>query len=212
MLAKEVIRETLFDYLKVHPEDIEKKEYKALEKLALGAGSKLGIPEPRNDEEREASPAAKYQQWKQDIKAEERNLENAVQAGDLAVNLELRELQWKLDAAVKRGSHKREADVRKEIAKTVLRRETELLDKPCAREVTDTYVLKRFNQLEEFMSDPLRFNPEKPPKLVERKNADYYTKDMRRLNSRVHLSFGKDNGRLQRGIANLKAIKGMPRK
>ena len=193
---KLIIQETMFDYLMAHPEDRNKKEYKELEKLAMNADRQMGLTQPEDPAEREKMPKAVYLKWKQDLKTEMRNMENALRTADMEVNRNIRDLQNSAQAGLRKPNPDRKNvwDKMEEIETMVQNRQKELLESWHKREITDSYFMTRYNDLQEVLRSPFK-EPKNPPKLTDEKNPALYEKDMSRINRRINFNFG--NGRFK---------------
>ena len=193
---KLIIQETMFDYLMAHPEDRNKKEYKALEKLAMNADRQMGLTQPEDPAEREKMPKAVYLKWKQDLQAEMRNMENALRTTDLELNRDIRELQNSALTGLKNPipDRKNAWDKMEAIETMVQNRQKQLLESWHKREITDSYFMTRYNDLQDVLRSPFK-EPKNPPKLTDEKNPALYEKDMSRINRRITFNFG--NGRFR---------------
>lgn len=194
--VKLMIQETLLDYLKAHPEDRDKKEYKNLEKLALSADTDLGIAAPRNEAELEKTPKAGYNRWKQEFASELRNLENAVVRDDQEVNRSILDLQHQAEAAA-RGRNRNlvlAGEKMEQIETVIQNRQEQLLVAWQRKEITEHYFRTRYDQLHEVLMNPGRRLPN-PPKFTDKRNAERYASDMAMINNRISCCFG--NGRFR---------------
>ena len=189
---KLIVQETMLDYLMAHPEDRDKKEYKSLEKLALNADTEMQVPQPRNEAERGRRPKTRYNQWKQDLAAELRNLENAAVGRDREVNQEVLRLQQEAEAAA-RGRHPNRTlawEKMEQIETRVQERQAQLLTAWQRKEITDSYFRARFDDLNEVLKNPGR-KLKNPPKFTDQRKAEQYAEDMKLISNRVCYTFGE---------------------
>ena len=190
LLTKEIIQETLFDYLKAHPEDQNKSQYKALEKLALGSDRDLQMATPATEAERAATPKARYLQWKQDFRNEMQTMEQTLRNADLEMNNRYARLQQNFDQAMAKNPPNLE-DAWKHmdaLQKTVMDRQKELVESWYKRETTNSYFTKRYKDLQAMLKNPY-LNPINPPKLVSADPAQREA-DLTRINRVVRYNFG----------------------
>ncbi len=188
---KEIIVEAMFDYLKAHPEDMMTKDYKALEKVALSARQKLGLPEPADEAARENTPEAEYRRWRNDLQTEERTLENQVRVRDLELNRDLEEERRALKSSANHGTLTEESlQILSRMTDSIITRQKELIDAYDRREITNSYFNKRYETLQNFLKEPVNGKLSNPPKLVDRTDPALYENDIKRLNSRISFSFG----------------------
>ena len=190
-LPKQLIQETMFDYLMAHPEDRNTAAYKNLEKVAKNAGKEMGLPEPQNEAEKRRSPQARYEQWQKDFVQEQKELQDALHDRDNMLNDELKAIQksYRTNSISDRANPDLEEQFRDRIGTLVQRRETELLEARDRGEVTDHYLKLRIRDLEQLVKNPLA-KIQEPPKLLGTPDSELYAEDMARINRRVSCNFG----------------------
>ncbi len=190
---KVVVVEALFDYLKAHPEDMLSKDYKDLEKIALSAADKLEITPPQTDEERERTPAAEYRRWKESILQDERSLEEGLRRRDTELNQQLERDKRALAGSTHRGSLTvRSMEIINRMTDAIMQRQDELIAAWDRQEVTKSYFIKRYKNLQKFLIDPIGEKLQAPPKLVERTDPEKFALDIKKIKNRVSFALGKN--------------------
>ena len=188
---KIVIQETMFDYLKAHPEDRDKKEYKALEKLALNADRDLNMTAPADEAEIAAQPKSVYLKWKDDFKNETRTMENNLRNADLELNRNIISIQNKMrtDISNKTKNYKEFWKDVDRLGDMIRERQQSLVEMWHKREVTGSYFKKRYTDLQKVLTN-MDASPENPPKLIDTRDKAQQEKDLARINRRVNFNFG----------------------
>ncbi|MBP3718253.1 MAG: hypothetical protein J6I58_01890 [Eubacterium sp.] len=146
--AKQIVEETMFDYLMAHPEDMNKAEFKALEKEALSAGTKLRIA--RDEAERGNTPADKYKKWKKDFAVEYDRMAAYNKDKDTKLNKRLSELQKgivKAGMSTKQGAALKKRKYLEEYNELINNRIAELKEEFSCKELTEHYTRERVSQL-----------------------------------------------------------------
>ena len=154
---REILEEVLFDYLTAHPEDMEKREYRNLERTALRAAKAMDITTNRS---------AQYLQFKENFKTKQETMYNELKEDENELNKKLTELQTKRqkeindrNTAVSQGQNPEEfnrriSEIENQIRDAADARIIELSMKHHLRRVTDYYLINRYNQLNELKQNP----------------------------------------------------------
>ena len=169
-----LLEESLFDYLKAHPEDMEKQEYKELEKVALDAGFYLDV---------KTTQASEYQTFKNQYNQKSLQMANAVKSEEAEFNKDIVKIQKDLKKALKdqRNLNNRGRDT-VEIDASVKKLENKLnnaIDKRlillnneyALGKVTPSYLKARHQQLSDLKADPSNTDYLKIPEFVSKNGA-----------------------------------------
>lgn len=172
---RKALEETLFDYLKAHPEDMDKREYKQLEKIALGAGEELEI---------QTSQSADYQRFKENYRQKQTELKAAAKQEDEAFNKDIVSIQKDLKKAKKdqrnlENGHQDTVEVDLKIKK-LENRLLNLVDKRLIKlnndyalnKVTPSYLKARHAQLRDLKNDLTHTGYLKIPEFAPANSAD----------------------------------------
>ena len=145
-----LLEESLFDYLKAHPEDMEKREYKNLENIAYDAAYYLDIT---------STQKADYLKFKEDFKAKSTQMADEIKKIDEAFNKEMVALQKKYKSAKKDqtrdiennrdslANDRKVAELEKQMLDLIDRRRIDLNSDFYIKKVTPGYLKARSNQL-----------------------------------------------------------------
>ena len=156
-----LLEESIFDYLKAHPEDMEKRAYKDLERIALNAKNDLGI---------QTNLSAEYQQYKQRFNAKVNELKTAEKTKDDALNEKLIKLQSDLKDARKKqrkdlNNQKNTLEVDRKIAgietemkNLIDERLIEMNEDYALKKLTNCYFKARHDQLTALKNDLTNLN------------------------------------------------------
>ena len=181
--GKQIIVETMFDYLMAHPEDMDRTEYKEFEKTAFGAAKKLGVVYEKGVK----SHAEKYKEWKRDLTAEIEKRGRECVNKDKALNRELKNIIKEisvLSMGVKDLSGKKRTELSYKFNQLINERIEELRTGRDYKEITKSYVDKRINQLRALKND--HTSPiENPPKFIDKTDSLMYKQDISLMNDIV---------------------------
>ena len=167
-----LLEESLFDYLKAHPEDMEKQEYKELEKVALDAGFYLDV---------KTTQASEYQTFKNQYNQKATELANAVKTDETAFNKDIVKIQKDLKKALKdqrslnnsrMDTVKIDAEVKKlenKLANAIDKRLIILNNEYALGKVTPSYLKTRHQQLKALKQNPANTDYLKIPEFVSKK-------------------------------------------
>ena len=182
-----LVEEAMFDYLMAHPEDMEKSEYKELEKAANSAAATLGLNSDFAKQKRGAgpTPAEKYAKWKSRFEKEYNKLSTETRDRDKEINKELLQIKKEL-AGIKTGSPnsaERMRDLIDQFKDIIDRRLKEIAENYKYKEITDSYMQKRSEQLRSYKADMTK-PIEKVPKFVSSKQSER-ARDVKLINDRA---------------------------
>ncbi len=181
-ITKQIIVETMFDYLKEHPEDRAKNEYRELLNAARKAETELmpkyieGVKSPYDD----------YKKWQEDFKNKGNELVSEVKSADREFNRQFLELQKQYKAAPKRliGSNEKADQIKAEMDELIDIRIHELIDGYRHKDITESYLRARYEQLTELKAVPSGKLPELP-KFVDESDPELAKKDYALINDLV---------------------------
>lgn len=159
---KNLLEETLFDYLKAHPEDMNRREYKNLERIALGAGKQMGI---------QTSQAADYLQFKENFRQKVTELQNAVKLKEDEFHKRLDTIKKEYDEASRQsGRNPQNANVQRQVSNIITKFDMainqhliELENDYRMKKISQNYLQKRYLQLSEMKGDPARYRNHRIP-------------------------------------------------
>ncbi|MBQ8116926.1 MAG: hypothetical protein IJ147_02515 [Lachnospiraceae bacterium] len=194
-MVKTLIQEAMLDYLMAHPEDRERKEYKDLEQLALGAVKDLEISagEASVNENR-------YHKWQTAIEAEQKSLAQRELDDDNLFRKEYMAKQAKLTKLIKLESKKSRSsgslkpieeskevrELKEELREMIDERMQQLADGYRAKEVTETYLVARYEQLTALRDDLTKnIKKESLPEFVSTVDPEQRKADLQMINERV---------------------------
>ena len=193
-MMKRILEESLFDYLTAHPEDMQKREYRNLESIALRAGKELGI---------QTSAKADYLQFKEEFRAKITEMQNTLKKEEEAFNKKVKEAQKRIDRILDqytdtRNHNRPTAELNEKYVSEVRalqneidRRILELEQEYRVKNVTNEYLKKRYAQLTELRQragEPnfIDYNAyQRIPNLLD-PNGNDYTADCKLLADKVH--------------------------
>ena len=174
-LMKEALEESMFDYLKAHPEDMERREYKALEKLALSAGKKMN---------HQSTQAADYLQYKSNFNDKVKDLQNQLKKKEEDFKKEIVELQKQLlrennqlNRAIRNHQNTEEIrnnidQLQKKVKDTADRRLLEMMLDYKRQKITQSYMKERFAQLNALKQNPRNTDYLRIPEFISNNPAD----------------------------------------
>ena len=185
-----LIEEAMFDYLMAHPEDINKADFKALEKKALEAEEAFRIKRSETPAGSTPEPTIRdrYIRWRRKLVAEKERMEQEIRDTDIAVNKELERIQNDLAKAFfgKRFVEKAVKDKLLDEFETVIKnRMKDISNAVMYKEMTESYALKRIQNLAELRRDWKNIIKE-PPKLVSTDDPEAAIRDSALINDRVN--------------------------
>lgn len=194
IMMKRAMEESLFDYLKAHPEDMQKREYKNLETLALSAGKKLGT---------QTTLAADYLQYKENFNQKITDLQSSMQKQEEAFKKEAVELQKQLNRAnreLTRAGNRHQNTA--ELERNVLAIENKIKDLADNRileltldykrqKMTQTYLKDRVEQLNALKNNPRNTDYLNMPHFISNNPAER-AKDCRLISNIVNKKIWPD--------------------
>ncbi len=193
-MVKSLVQEAMLDYLMAHPEDRERQEYKDLEQLALGADKDLGI-----DANHVTANTDRYRKWQTAFDAEQKSLaqreldaDNQFRKEYMAKQAKLNKLESKLVS--RKGESKeltemmneRVQELRRELTEMINERMQQLADGYRAKEVTESYLVKRYEQLTALGADLTKnIKKEALPEFMSTIDPEQRARDLKMINERV---------------------------
>ncbi len=174
---KPVLEGVLFDYLEAHPEDMEKREYKEMERLALQAHQTLGFVSNRS---------TSYYQFKERFRNMSEEFKTIVQPEEKLFNQQMVAYQKSLKNAMKELDRAREhlrdttalrsevTRIQNEMKNTIDYYRMKLNTGYTLSNITKTYLKKRNAQLDALVNNPRSTEYLRTPEIIAREGADRY--------------------------------------